>query len=267
MKVNKSGFIVSLVFTAIFAIGGIALFIMNASSDDLDYSVFALIMFVMAAIFLIAAIASLLSMKKQKKRYEMICNNLSQMDCHAQLIIGAYGEKGAAGKAAAKTAASAIGGLLMALFFGFGAYKVYGANNSAEFVLTDGGLFVGRPTKNGFDFNNMTFIANGQIPATVTVKKNCVLMKNNLTGEYFNFNTKSSGLDSKQLAERLEKFLHPAKIETPAVTVPVDDPFAESTPAQAAAEPVTESKTTVEEAKPVGEEGAKQLPPDDPFAD
>lgn len=250
MKVNKSGFIVSLVFAAIFAIGGVVFFIMNASSDDFDYSVIGLMMFVLAAIFVIAALASLVTIKRQKKRYEMLCANLSQMDCHAQFLIGAYGEKGAAGKAAAKTAASAIGSIFMALFFGFGAYKVYGANNSAEFVLTDGGLFVGRPARSGFDLNNMTFIENGKIPATVTVKKNCVIMRNDFTGEYFNFNTKNSGADAQQLAERLNNFLHPARKEAPAAT----DPFAEN-----GEQAVQETANT--------QDAVKQLPPDDPFAD
>ena len=241
VKASKAGVIVSIVFTALFAIGAIVFLIMDMTTTDEDYIVFFFAMAILALCCLIATIATAFSVKRQNKRYAMIAANLEQMDCHAQFIIGQYGEKGAAGKAAAKTAASALGGALMAVFFGFGAWRVYGANNQAEFVLTDGGLFVGRPDRTGFDFANMAFIENGSLPATLKVKKNSVIMKAS-NGDNFNFNTKMSGIETEQLVQRLNNFLNPA---------PKAQPVAESG--------VNENTNE--------QESAKQLPPDDPFAD
>lgn len=205
---------------------------------------FGIISFIMAAVFAIAVVAVLVGNKRKQKRYDMICANLGQMECHAQFLTGAYSPKGAVGKAVAKSAVSALGGLLMALFFGFGAYKIYGANNAAEFVLTDGGLFFGKPNKYGIDLNNMTFIPNGNLPATLTVKKSYVMMKNDANGDVFSFNTKNCGVTSEQLAERLNAFLHPVKEE-----------------ASSAISGVAESATAAEHNTPVNEEK------DDPFGD
>ena len=148
-------------------------------------------------------------MKKQQKRFNTIIADLSKMDNNAQYLTGAYGGKGETGKAVAQTAVSAVGGAIFAGLFGFGAFKVYGANNVSEFVVTDDGLYIGKPNKYGFSLNNMTFMEKTTFQNTsLTVKKNFVLMKNSVTGEYFKLFTKNSGTTSEQLAERLNGFIN-----------------------------------------------------------
>lgn len=226
---------------------------MTAEIDGKTYTVFSktqptfwfgILSFIFAAVFAIAVVATLVGNKQKQKRYDMICANLGQMECHAQFLTGAYSPKGAVGKAVAKSAVSALGGFLMAFLFGFGAYKTYGVNTAAEFVLTDGGLFFGKPNKYGIDLNAMTFIPNGNLPATLTVKKNYVTMKNDANGDVFSINAKNCGITSEQLVERLNAFLHPVKAEAPSA---VSD--------------VAESGITAEHSKPVVDDK------DDPFGD
>lgn len=212
------------------------------------YKVIAVVLFIFAAVFAIAFISALIGLGKQKKRNELIVAKLSQMDCHAQYFMGEYGGKGQAGKAAAKTAMSAIGGAISAILFGFGAYKIYGGNNLMEFVVTDDGLFTGNPNKNSFQIENMNFIAKtGFQNSTVTEKKNYVILQNNVSGEFFKLNTKNSEVTSAQLAERFNGF-----INSKTINEPVADPFAE----------VAAGDSKVADTEVKGDNA-----PEDPFAD
>ncbi len=275
MKNYKASMIMCIVFAVIFAAIAVWFGCIPAETEDasMTKTVMVAVVAVFAGCFVIAAIVSFFGIKRQRQRYEMIAANLSQMECHAQFIAGAFNAKGAAGKAAAKTAASVIGGFFMAFFFGFGAYKIYGANNAAEFVLTDGGLFFGPPSKGGVNLNGMTFISNGSLPATLTVKKNYVLMKNAANGDVFTFNTKSAGIPSEQFAERLNAFLHPSKAAAAAAAA---DPFNESNNAAVAqssapqtADAAAEGQTEQTAEAAVNEEApAEQVNnSDDPFSD
>lgn len=177
-----------------------------------------IILFAMAGVFGICAIVMLVGYSRGKKRYAEISKTLSSMEGNGVFLSGAYGVKGGAGKAAAKTAASVTVGALSALFFGFGVYKVYGANTPKEFVVTDNGLYVGAPAKNGLNFSGMTYFAKGTFPdSVVTVKKRQVIMLNNNTGESFVFDTQKDGITAQQLAERLQTLISaPAHEEQPA---------------------------------------------------
>lgn len=275
MKNYKSSMIMSIVFAVIFAAIAIWFGCIPAESEDtsMTKTVMVVLFAAFAVGFAIAAVVSFFGIKRQRRRYEMIAANLSQMECHAQFITGAFNAKGAAGKAAAKTAASVLGGFFMAFFFGFGAYKIYNPNNVAEFVLTDGGLFFGPPSKSGINLNGMTFIANGSLPATLTVKKNYVLIKNAANGDVFTFDTKSAGIPSEQFAERLNAFLNPAKAAASAAAA---DPFNESNNAAVAqsSAPQTAEAAAEGQAAQTAEAAVNKEAPaeqvnksDDPFAD
>lgn len=195
-----------------------------------------IILFAMAGLFAICAIVMLVGYSRGKKRYAEITQALSSMEGNGVFLSGAYGVKGGAGKAAAKTAASVTVGALSALFFGFGVYKVYGANTPKEFVVTDNGLYVGAPLKKGFNLSGMNYFAKGTFPdSVVTVKKKQVIMLNNNTGESFVFNTQKDGVTAQQLAERLQSLisapaheeLQPAQQDAPDAPSPFEE-FSES---------------------------------------
>lgn len=171
------------------------------------------VLFVIAAIFAVLAIVSFVGVSKQNKRYKMIEQEVdSAFAGKALFVVGQYGKKGDAGKAAAKTAASVLGGAIFAGLFGFGAFKVYGANSMKEFVVTDDRLLVGNPMKNGFSLNTMDYMGKTAFSESeITVKKKIVTLKNKISGEYFTFNlTSNSSVTPEQLTEKLNKLIAPA---------------------------------------------------------
>ena len=172
------------------------------------------VFFVIAAIFAVLTIVCFVGVSKQNKRYQMIAQEVdSAFGGKALFVVGQYGKKGNAGKAAAKTAASVLGGAVFAGLFGFGVFKVYGANSMKEFVVTDDRLLVGNPMKSGFSLNTMDYMGKAAFSdSEITVKKKIVTLKNKASGEYFMFNLTSNGsVTPEQLTEKLNKLIAPVE--------------------------------------------------------
>lgn len=193
------------------------------------------IMFVFAGVFVIISIVSIFALIKQKKRYDEVTASLANMACHAEYFEG-IGGIGSNGKAAAQTAASALGGAISAFLFGFGSYKIYGANSNAfEYIITDEGMYFGRLNKGKVELANMNFMEKSDFKdASISVKKNSVVIRNNVTGDFYELFTKKNGTSAEQLAEKLNGFKTSANeipntldenaVEEAAVS---EDPFAD----------------------------------------
>ncbi len=166
------------------------------------------IMFVFAGAFAIISVISIIALIKLKKRYDEATASLANMECHAEYFEGVYGGIGSKGKAAAQTAASALGGAISAFLFGFGSYKVYGANSNAfEFVITDDGMYFGKLNKGKVELANMNFVEKSEFKdAIIAVKKKSVIIRNDNKCDYYELFTKKNGTSAEQLAERLNGF-------------------------------------------------------------
>ncbi len=194
------------------------------------------IMFVFAGVFVIISIVSIFALIKQQKRYGEVTASLANMKCHAEYFEGVYGGIGSKGKAAAQTAASALGGAISAFLFGFGSYKIYGANSNAfEYVITDDGMYFGRLNKGKVELANLNFMEKSDFKdAIIAAKKNSVVIRNNVTGDFYELFTKKNGTSAEQLAEKLNGFKTSANeipntldenaVEEAAVS---EDPFAD----------------------------------------
>lgn len=193
------------------------------------YTVAAIAMFIFAVIFAAVTISTFVGTKKQQKRYDNMNATLANMEGNGVLLGGTYTEKSAAGKNAAKTAASVAAGAVSAAFLGVGVYKVYGGNAQREFIVTDNGLYIGVPSKNPINFAQMNFIQKGKFgDCQITTKPKEVILLNRVTTEMFRFNTANSNTTSEQLAARLQALIdyepEPVAPESEA-TPPVEDPF------------------------------------------
>lgn len=176
------------------------------------YNLISVVLFIMAIIFAIITVYCFVAAGKQQKRYKSIENELNEKFAGNYIFaIGCYGKKGEAGKAAAKTAASALGGALFAGLFGFGTYKIYGSNNPKEYVITDDGLFIGNPEKVGFNLGTMTYFEKGALTnAEITSKKNRITLKNTATGEFFIIDiSKNKDVTVEQATAKLEALIQP----------------------------------------------------------
>ncbi len=217
----------------------------NVTVDGADYTVysssgryfaFTVLAFMVAVILAVIGVASIAGIFTLNKRYRQAEKDIAALCGDAVLAVGCYGRKGEAGKAAAKTAVSVIGGAVSALLFGFGVYKVYGSKDMKEFVVAENGLYVGNFTRNKFNPDNMQFISKNEIPDSEIVAENKkVTMTNPATGEYFLFDLSShSTLTAEELKTRLEKMLssrqavrEAAPAESNTVPDGGEDPFAD----------------------------------------
>jgi hypothetical protein len=197
-------------------------------------TVFGVAMFIFAIVFIACALSTLVKAKKEQKKYNDFADALMHSEGNGVLVGGTYAQKGEAGKAAAKTAASAVGGALSAAFLGVGFYKVYGGNAQRIFVVTDDGLYVGVNNKGALALANMNFIAKGTFgDCNVSTNKKQVILTNNVTAETFRFNTANSNVTAEQLSERLRELVEykpepvaPVSEASPADSNPsVEDPF------------------------------------------
>lgn len=166
------------------------------------------------AIFAILTVASFVGVSKQNKRYAGIEQEVDAAFAgNALFVVGQYGKKGEAGKAIAKSTASAVGAAVFAGLFGFGAFKIYSANTLKEFVVTDDRLLVGNPSKKGFSLNTMDYMGKEAFTESeIKVKKKSVILKNKISGEYFTFNLASNkSVTVDQLVEKLNKLIAPVE--------------------------------------------------------
>lgn len=201
------------------------------------YFAWTVLAFLLTLVFVILGIVSIVGYVNLNKRYRQAETEIAAVGGDPVLAVGYYGRKGEAGKAAAKTALWALGGAASALLFGFGTYKVYGANEAKEFVVSDDGLYIGNPSKSKFDLRNMQFIPKNGIPdSEVAAAKKRVTMTNLATGEFFVFDLSSNNaVTAEALKARIENMLSsrqpvqeaaPAQ-EDSALNADGDDPFGE----------------------------------------
>lgn len=172
------------------------------------------VLFFFAAVFVVLTAVSFVGVSKQNKRYAAIEREVdAQFAGKALFVVGQYGKKGNAGKAAAKTAVSAVGAAVFAGLFGFGTYKIYGANAMKEFVVADDRLLVGNPSKAGFNIYTMDFMGKESfVNSAITVRKKNVTLTNTVSGEYFVFNLASNRtVTPEQLVDTLNKLIAPVE--------------------------------------------------------
>lgn len=172
----------------------------------------AVVCFIFAIVFGILAVCCFVGVLKQEKRYQSIKQEINDKFAgNAIFAVGCYGKKGESGKAAAKTAASVAGGAVFAVLFGFGTYKIYGANAPKEFVISDDGLYVGDPLKKGFDLGGMNYMEKGSFNQTeIKVKKKQVTLNNLSSQEFFMFDLSGNKeVTPEQLVEKLNNLVAP----------------------------------------------------------
>lgn len=197
---------------------------------------FGVICFVLAVVFVICAISVLLNNKKQAQRYKAYDAVISALPGGGKLIGGFLYRKGDKKKAAAKSALSALGGAISAIFLGAGFYKVYSSSNPKEFILTDDALFVNDPKSANTALDTMTRLDGSNLPdPTVAVKKNLVTLTSADGEIVLSFNYKNSGIAADELVAKLNALF--SKRPAPADS-PVFDGI-ENNAATATAEPVT----------------------------
>lgn len=192
------------------------------------YTVAAIAMIIFAVIFAVLTLTMFLNARKMQKRYDEMNATLANMSGDGILLGGVYTQKNAAGKNAAKTAASVAVGAVSAAFLGVGVYKVYGGNTQREFIVTDNGLYIGVPSKNPINFAEMNFIPKGKFgDCEVTVKKKNVILTNNTTNETFIFDTANSTANTEQFADRLRALIAyvPESATNETEAPPPADPF------------------------------------------
>lgn len=162
------------------------------------------ICFIFAAVFVVCSISVLLNNKKQIKRYKSYETIIASLPNGGVFIGGFLYRKGDRKKAAAKSAFSALGGAISAIFLGAGFYKVYSSSNPKEFLLTDDALYVNDPKSATTALDTMTRLDGTNLPApTVAVKKNLVTMTS-ADGELtFSFNYKNSNISADELVAKL----------------------------------------------------------------
>lgn len=160
----------------------------------------------------VLAVVCFIILLNKDKRYAAIEREIqARFAGNALFVIGKYGKKGEAGKAVAKSTASFLGGALSALFLGFGVYRVYGAHEMKEFVVTDDRLYVGNPVRKGFNLDSMSYMPRGTfLESEVVAKKKTVTLRNKASGEFFAFNLSGSKtVTVEQLVNKLNTLLTP----------------------------------------------------------
>lgn len=165
----------------------------------------AVVLYIIAAIFGFAALSAFIRLNRTQKRYNSIEEALGKAENNAVFMVGNYGKAGDAGKAAAKTATSVIGGVLSTLFLGAGYYRFYGVDNQHEFVLTDEGLYAGKPGKGDINLSNMMLIGGNCFKDfNVSVKKKQVVLSHKVNGDVITLNlTDHKTLTAEAVSERI----------------------------------------------------------------
>lgn len=109
------------------------------------FTVVAIVLYVLAAVFALCGVLILYGSQKKVKRYETMRAFAESMD--ATFLNGYIGEQGSVGKAVGKSILSVLGGMLSAIFLGVGFYKIHSARNlvKKECIVTKDGLYLGVP--------------------------------------------------------------------------------------------------------------------------
>lgn len=117
-----------------------------------------------------------------------------------------------------KSALSALGGAISAIFLGAGFYKVYSSSNPKEFILTDDALFVNDPKSANTALDTMTRLDGSNLPdPTVAAKKNLVTLTSADGEIVLSFNYKNSGITADELVAKLNALFskRPAPADSP----------------------------------------------------
>ncbi len=179
--------------------------ITNSNSDML----LGIAMFVLAAIFAAAVLGNILAMKKLKKRLNGITQSLSQLNCNAQYYTGINAASGQTRKSQTQ-----FFEVISILMYGFSSR--HGAHSALDFVVTDDGLYIGKPNKNGLELSNMSFVDKTNFRDYSIMEQNdCVTLQSNVAGNKFTIYTQNSGTTAKQLLERFNEFKKSEKVEEP----------------------------------------------------
>lgn len=181
--------------------------------------VWAVACFILAAVFVLVAISVFVTNRKKMKALTAAEQTMPQLGENAVKFDGFYSQKGEKGKAAAKSALSAIGGAASALVLGFGSFRVYGSGAAVELIVSDNGLCI----VDNVNGNGTTFIEKGKFPPSeITVKKTDVTLTNTMTTEYFVFKTKKAAMTAEQLVRKLTELTTAQPEAAPAETAAAD---------------------------------------------
>lgn len=224
---------------------------------------FAIISLAVTVVFVICAVAVLRNGKKQAERYKAYETLVASLPNNGILINGFLSRKGDKKKAVAKSALSALGGAISAIFLGAGFYKVYSSSNPKEFILTDDALYVNDPNSGNTSLDAMTRLDGAALPQpTVAVNKKLVTMTSADGELVFSFPYKNCGLTAEQLVAKLNatfaKRPDAAAAPTASVFDGIDDNAAHATLDTAAAPDTVEPATTSTD-----EKSDEQAPPVD----
>lgn len=187
---------------------------------------FAVLAFIVAVIFGIAAIANIVTNVKQAKHAKAVGDIIGSMPGGGAYLDGFYGEKNGNKKAAAKSVFSILGGAISSLFLGVGFYKVYSGSTPKEFILTDDELYVGDPKSKNVGLDCMNRLSREQLSGSfVTSDKKCVTLTNSAGTQFYSFTLKNSTLGKDELVSRLEKLAAEQPVEPEPTPDAAPDPF------------------------------------------
>lgn len=191
----------------------------------------AVVLYILAAVFAVSAVSAFVQTNRRQKRYSSIEQTLGSMENNAVFMVGTYGKAGEAGQAAAKTATSVIGGILSTIFLGAGYYRIYGVDNGHEFVLTDEGLYTGKPVKGEINLANMMLISSACFKDfNISANKNKVVLNHKLNGDTVTLNlSENKNLTAEAVAERIRSMsaATEAAVSAPEPAVAEESPFEE----------------------------------------
>lgn len=159
--------------------------------------------FSLAVILILTGVLTYVYEKKKVTRFNELADYARSLNVENITVSGFYGSSKMNGGSILKSIASALFGMICAVFTGFGFYKIYSGKAKQNFIITDKGLYINNPKNKELDLDKMQFHEKAKFKnASISPIKGAVVLTAN--GEDYIFSTKASGLNQRTVLDALE---------------------------------------------------------------